>query len=79
MVLTGITMAVWLVAGVAACALIPRHALALRRALVAAGIPLLGVVTWQLGPLPGLLSLAAGTGVLALRRAPGWMRAEPAE
>jgi hypothetical protein len=32
--------------------------------LIATGIPLLGYVTWQTGPVPGLICLAAGASVL---------------
>ena len=32
--------------------------------LIAAGIPIVGFVTWQQGPLVGLLVLAAGASVL---------------
>ncbi|MEY4698109.1 MAG: hypothetical protein RIT14_2537 [Pseudomonadota bacterium] len=53
--------------------------------LIAAGIPILGIVTWQNGPLSGMLVLAAGAAVLrwpliglwrGLRRVP---KREPAE
>ncbi|MFT4151821.1 MAG: DUF2484 family protein [Paracoccaceae bacterium] len=32
--------------------------------LIAAGIPILGLVTWQCGPICGLVLLAAGASVL---------------
>lgn len=38
-------------------------------ALIAVGVPIVGYVTWQLGPLLGLLVLAAGASVL---RWPVW-------
>lgn len=81
MVLTGAAMVIWLIAGVAACTvpLTPRQAQAMRWVLVVAGVPLLGLVTLQLGPLPGLAGLALGTGVLALHRVPAKLRTSGAE
>ena len=32
--------------------------------LIATGIPLLGLVTWQYGPLAGFVALGAGTSIL---------------
>lgn len=76
MVWTGAAMVIWLVAGIAACTvpLTPRQAQTLRWGLVAAGVPLLGLVTLQLGPLSGLAGLALGTAVLALHGAPARLR-----
>ena len=39
-------------------------------ALIASGVPLLGLVTWQNGPLVGLIVLAAGMSVLLWPVAP---------
>ncbi|MDP2085001.1 MAG: DUF2484 family protein [Gemmobacter sp.] len=70
MVLTGAAVMVWLMAGLAACTLLPPRARILRLALVVAGVPLLGLVTLQLGPWAGLAGLGSGTLVLALHRLP---------
>ena len=81
MVLTGVALVIWLIAGVASCTvpLTPRQAQTLRWVLVGAGVPLLGLVTLQLGPLPGLAGLALGPGVLALHRVPAKLRTSGAE
>jgi hypothetical protein len=45
-------------------------------ALIAAGIPILGLVTWQEGPVWGFLVMAGGVSVLRwpFRRAGLWLR-----
>ena len=60
-----ICAAVWLVAA-NVMAMIPSHDNLWQRAyfLIAVGVPLLGWVTYQNGPLIGLLTLAAGMSVL---------------
>lgn len=65
MTLSLILALVWLVAANVA-AMIPSKDNHWFRAyvLIAIGIPLLGFVTWQNGPLVGLLLLAAGASVL---------------
>ncbi len=46
-------------------------------ALIAVGVPILGFVTWQNGPIVGLLAAAAGLSVLRwpLIHALRWLRA----
>ncbi|MFA5539588.1 MAG: DUF2484 family protein [Gemmobacter sp.] len=74
---TGLALAcVWAVVA-ALCGMLPRrwHWPA-AYALIAAGIPVLGLVTWQSGPVWGFVVLAAGMSVLRwpLLRAGGWLR-----
>ncbi|WP_386682860.1 DUF2484 family protein [Loktanella sp. R86503] len=56
---------IWLIAANVA-ALFPSrdHHWRLAYGMIAVGIPLLGWVTWQQGPIVGLLFLAAGASVL---------------
>jgi hypothetical protein len=54
-----------------------RAAIRLRVALALAGVPLLGLLTWQAGPVPGTLGLLLG--VLLLSRASTDRMAQPAE
>lgn len=44
--------------------------------LIVTGIPILGLVTWKVGPLAGLVALAAGASVLRwpLFRLGNWLR-----
>lgn len=80
-----ITACLWLIAANVA-AMIPSRDHHWRRAfvLIAVGIPILGWVTWEAGPIWGMVLLAAGASVL---RWPviyfvRWLRrkvAEPAE
>jgi hypothetical protein len=72
-----ITLAlVWAVVG-SACGFLPRRLhWPVAWALIATGIPILGYLTLKVGPLAGLIGLAAGASILrwpALRFA-GWVR-----
>jgi hypothetical protein len=69
--------AVWLLMALAARWRGNRAAIRLRVALALAGVPLLGLLTWQAGPVPGTLGLLLGA--LLLSRADTDRMAQPAE
>jgi hypothetical protein len=68
--------ALWLLAAVLLRWRAGPVAVRLRLGLALAGVPLLGLLTWQAGPWPGTLGLLLG--VLLLPRAPA-PRVQPAE
>jgi hypothetical protein len=47
--------------------------------LIATGVPLLGLVTWQHGPVAGLVALAAGASILRWPIRLGMARLRPRE
>lgn len=70
MVLTSVGVALWMGAAVLSGRFAPEGATTLRLWLVAIGIPLLGFLTYQHGPLVGLGGLVAGLVVLGLQSLP---------
>ncbi|MHC0054101.1 DUF2484 family protein [Actibacterium sp. D379-3] len=64
MTLSLILACLWVVVATGAAYLPPRINWPLAYGLIAVGIPLLGFVTWENGPVWGLLVLAAGASML---------------
>ncbi|WP_114966077.1 DUF2484 family protein [Alkalilacustris brevis] len=63
--MTGLVLGCLWVVAAASIAMLPRRRhWAGAYLLIATGIPLVGLITWQSGPLAGMLALAAGVSVL---------------
>jgi hypothetical protein len=77
MVGTWAAAALWLLLALAIRWRAGRAAIRLRVALALAGVPLVGLLTWQAGPVPGTLGLLLGA--LLLSRASTDRMAQPAE